>query len=220
VDPELAIAVERQYQAFWRRPPDEVVGCPCCTTAEQLLALVQTPLRELIAKELDFYAFKAITTVGDASDLRYYWPRLAELALRGELTTDLEVTFSKPREGEWRSWPFSQQEALLAFARAQMRALAQKGANSGSDHEIDTWVCAFGQFADDVTALLYPFLCSEPGPASALLQLYNRNEGDLARGALWNTFWDAVPENAERMRTWFASDEVLVALVRALDQTA
>src|SRR5262245_36945958 len=98
--PDLEEAIERQYQAFATRAPSAVHGCPCCTTPEELEVLVRTPLRELTPAQLDRYAFKAVTTVGDAADLRYFWPRLAELAARGELATDLEVVFSKPRHGE------------------------------------------------------------------------------------------------------------------------
>ena len=193
-----------------------MAGCPCCIEPWELEILVRTPLRELTAEQLETYAFSAVLTVGDASDLRYFWPRLAQLAAQDELKCDLEVVFSKPRHGAWHDWPSVEREALLAFSRAQILALAASGADP-DDYKLDAWVCALGQFTD-VTRLLNPLLLDEPERAAALLQLYSTNEDELARDALWNAFWQGVPENAARLRAWFASEAVVAALVRALDR--
>src|SRR5678815_394285 len=82
----LALALAEQYEAFTAPRPRSIEGCSCCTTPQQLAALVATPREELAASALDFYARKAVTTVGGTAELRYFWPRLAELSIAGAFT--------------------------------------------------------------------------------------------------------------------------------------
>jgi len=211
-------AVAALYDAFQSRPPLEVEGCPCCSDPEELQALVNTPRDALTAAQLEFYASSALLTVGGVDDLRHYWPRLVELSLTGELQTDPEIVFAKPRHGEWRNWPAAEQEALVALAHAQVDALAQ-GGDAIDDFAVETWVCAFGQFLADVTVVLSPLLRPEPGPMAALRKWYALNEDDLARDMLWDTFWEFAPGNAARVCAWFAEPSVRDAVNRALTST-
>ena len=75
--PRLERALAEQYTAFRRPKPSNVDGCSCCTDPAKLNALVRTPLRDLTANQLEFYAHSALFTVGSVTDLRYFWPRLA-----------------------------------------------------------------------------------------------------------------------------------------------
>src|SRR4051812_284387 len=63
--PELESACEEVAAASPRPAPRETAGCPCCTTPEELRALVETPLRALSEAQLGSYAFSALLTVGD-----------------------------------------------------------------------------------------------------------------------------------------------------------
>src|SRR5215208_4014606 len=109
---DLDAVLDELYAAFAGPAPREVVGCPCCTDPAQLRVLVAVPLRELSAAQLEPDAGAALHTVGDAEDLRYFWPRLVELAARGESPTDVETLFAKPREANWRAaWTPRQQAA-------------------------------------------------------------------------------------------------------------
>ena len=58
----LRAAIVAQYEAFGAARPQTVVGCEYCTTPGELRALVAKPREELGARELDFYARKALTT--------------------------------------------------------------------------------------------------------------------------------------------------------------
>lgn len=213
--PRVRAALAAQYDAFRRPAPRLVSGCPCCCDPAELATLVATPREALTAPQLESYASSALLTVGDVSDLRHYWPRLAELSITGALLTDAEVVFSKPRHGDWRSWPDDEQRALVDLATAQVEALTADDAAS-DEYAVDTWVCAFAQFLDDVTVLLPPLLRPTPGAEAALRQWYGLNERRLKRGKLWNAFWDSAPfENAARVRAWFQSPTVRVAIDRA-----
>jgi hypothetical protein len=113
----LREAIAAQYLAFAAARPDDVRGCACCTTSQQLAAIVSAPREVLGAAELDFYARKAMTTVGTVADFRYYWPRLAELALTDEILTDTEVLFGKPLYGAHYTWPKAEQDTEAARRR-------------------------------------------------------------------------------------------------------
>ena len=212
--PLVLSALAAQYDAFQSPTPRSVEGCPCCSDPAELRTLVATPRRALTAAQLEFYAFSALLTVGDVPDLRHYWPRLAELSVTGELLADAAIVFAKPRHGQWRTWPAAEQSALVTLAQAQMEALAA-GDPAVDGYAVETWVCAFSQFLDDATVLLAPLLRPEPGPAAALREWYALNAPRLARGRLSDSFWSSAPDNARRVREWFAAPEVRAAVDRA-----
>jgi hypothetical protein len=210
----IRAALAAQYDAFRMPAPRLVEGCSCCTSPEELESLVTTPRQALSAEQLEFYASNALLTVGGIEDLRHYWPRLAELSIAGELLTDAEIVFAKPRHGDWRSWPSAEQEALSALTHAQLEALVSDGGRL-DDYAVETWVCAFGQFLDDVTVILAPLLEAEPGPAAALRGWYALNKRSLAKRKLWSAFWESAPNNAEKVLNWFAQPHVQTAIERA-----
>jgi hypothetical protein len=210
--PEVERAIEQMYAAFARPTPREVDGCPCCITPEELRALVETPLRELSGDQLGSYSFSVLLTVGDVADLRYFWPRIAELSARGELWTDIEVVFDKPRRGEWRSWPRAEQEAIERFARAVMDDLARRELDA---FEVDGWVCAFGRMMEDVVPLLAPLLEPTAAAGANLFSLYSWNARRIGRGKLTNAFWDEESAaNEARVAAWLRGDAVSEALGR------
>lgn len=210
---ELEAAIEALYAAFARPAPREVGGCTrCCITPGELRALTETPLRELSGDQLGSYAFSVLLTVGDVDDLRYFWPRMAELSVRGGLWTDVEVVFGKPRLGEWRSWPRAEQDALERFARAVMGDLARREVDAS---ELDGWVCGFGRMMEDVVPLLAPLLEPTPAAEANLFALYSLNARRIGRGKLANAFWDdASAANEARVAAWLRSDPVSAALSR------
>lgn len=85
--------------------PRAIDACDCCRP-ESIAVLLQKPRAELTADELWSFAFRVLGTVGDAADLRYFAPRLLELALSDERTAiDVELVFGKLAQADWRDWP-------------------------------------------------------------------------------------------------------------------
>jgi len=78
---ELKTAVAGLYRAFADVPrPVRVTGCTnCCISEEELERLVEVPRDQLIAGELQSYAYNVPDTVGDEADFRYFLPRLLDL---------------------------------------------------------------------------------------------------------------------------------------------
>lgn len=213
----LRSAIDAQYQAFSGKAPADLAACPCCMTPAEVAILVSTPLRNLQADQIRAYARTAISTTGDASDLRYFWPRLAELSVLNELGVDPQIVFSKPRLGCWHAWSAEERGALLALVAAKMNTLAVQPASPTVAWELDTWVCAFGQFVDDITPFLSSLLQDSSANAhNMLFEWFTLNEEQLAAGWLRNPFWNGAPVNARRLIAWFSSQPVVDAIDQAL----
>jgi hypothetical protein len=202
----LVRAIAIQYESFPTVRPARVEGCACCTTPDQLCALVALPREQLSAADLDVYARKAITTIGGASEFRYFWPRLAELAIAGELTTDTEIVFGKPCYGRDQEWPSAEQDALLDLARALGRWL---GAEQLDDHAVDTWICSIGLLVEgiaDVRPFLAPLLDFTSAAESNLQAFVEWNRASVERKKrLTNGFWESAPTSAAAVLDWYAA---------------
>ena len=208
----LANAIERLYHAFDRPAPRSVEGCDCCMSPAERDALLAKPLRELSAPELESYAFSAVLTVGDGDDLRYFWPRLVELALEGELVTDREIVFAQPVYAEWRArWSAAEQEAVEGLAHAIVEWMAEEELEPV---DVDEWICALGRLGGDVTRYLDPLLTPTTAAATNLRGFYEWNARDLRRGELWNAFWEKEP-GAAHLVAWFGRPDVGAAIDRA-----
>ena len=117
----LGRAVEALYATFARFGLGRVAGCPHCVGDDDQRAIRRVPLRQLTGDDLDRYATKAVSTWGDADDLRHFLPRLLELAAQGDLTADVATVVGKLRPAQWPGWPLDQREAVEAFAGAWWR---------------------------------------------------------------------------------------------------
>jgi hypothetical protein len=214
----LRDAVADQYTEFTAPRPRAMHGCECCATAQQLSALVAAPREQLTASVLDFYARKAMTTVGGAFEFRYFWPRLAELAVQGELTTDREIVFGKPHYGAHHTWPEDEQRAILRLAGALGQWIA--GAELEPD-EVDGWVCAVGQLAEglaDVRPLIAPLLAETPAAWTNLRALVEWNRDSMQRKhQLSNAFWENAPTSAAAIVAWLGSKPGALAALHSLE---
>lgn len=104
----LADVVAALDDAFAAAPrPTAIDACPCCIRAEEIAVLLNTPRRRLQADDLAGYGVDVMNTVGGAEDLRYFTPRLLELALAPDGMTwpDMELLFIKLGRANWWSWP-------------------------------------------------------------------------------------------------------------------
>jgi hypothetical protein len=214
----LRDAIDAQYAAFPTTRPRTVEGCPCCTSPEQLAALVAAPREALGAATLDFYARKAMTTVGSQAEFRYFWPRLAELAIDGELLTDTEIVFGKPVYGDHHTWPPAERAALIRLASALGEWL---GAEELEPSAVDEWVCVIALLAENVADprdFLRPLLAATPAAWTNLRSFVDRNRDRMQRkGRLSNQFWDSAPKGASLMIEWLSSEPRAVEAARALD---
>jgi hypothetical protein len=209
----LKDAIDELYQAFARSTPASVDGCSHCTDKRELDRLVEKPLKELTAPELDDYAFSVLNTIGSEEDLRYFWPRIVELAVSGELLSDLEVVFGKPDEAGWREkWSARERAATERVAVAILENIAINGTITFG--EIDSWVCALSRILDDLPARLGPLLSGTEIADATVFDLVDANRAELARGRLENPFWDSSTPNYNALIDWLQSPAVRAAAER------
>ncbi|QKG24014.1 hypothetical protein [Actinomadura verrucosospora] len=174
-------AVGALYAAFTDVPrPARVHGCPCCVADGEDRPLLARPPRDLAAGDLARYAAKALNTWGDEDDLRYFAPRLLELAADDAFAyPDPEIVFGKLARAGWERWP--QRDAVAAFLDAfWTRSLA---AHPGP-LRIRTALCALGCASADVSPQLTEW--SRLPSGAAIRHLHDFATEDLAwkRGRL------------------------------------
>jgi hypothetical protein len=123
--PEFPGAIEGLYRAFAHRPaPSHVEGCPHCVDDSDHARLMARPLRQLTAQHLERYAFRAMTTWGDANDFAHFLPRLLELlASESGSSFDPARLLGKLELARWRTWPTNQVSAVERYLFAAWRAI-------------------------------------------------------------------------------------------------
>lgn len=206
------------YAAFTAKRPRHVHGCPCCTKPEALEKLTwhSQPREKIPAQDLDFYARKAMTTVGTADDFRYFLPRVFELCLDGKLETDAEIVFGKLACGSWRQWPQEEQAALVDLADAISRWwMAADAQNRGKTWEtISTWACCLGLYVDDLTPHLDRLLAPTAEARKNLIAFYDENAYSASQGKMGG-FWEKKSASTANAIAWLQSDRVLQAYLAA-----
>jgi hypothetical protein len=202
----LEEAIRAQYEAFPSVRPQTLGGCPHCTSPDQLQQLLARPREDLGAPQLSTYGHKAMTTIGGVAEFRYFWPRLAELSISGELFTAVETVFGKPVYGKHGTWPRREQDALLDLAAAVGEWLGSEELEPGA---ADTWVCCVGELCEGVASplqYLQPLLDPNPAAWANLLSWVEDNAPTIARKArLSNGFWSNAPASAAEVLGWYHS---------------
>lgn len=222
IDEDFESAVESLYESFARYKMAPVVhGCPHCTGEADQLRIRARPLRELDGGDLQRYAFKALSTWGDADDLRHFLPRLLELVARfGSVgATDGEIVLGKLVYGDWEKWPSKEREAirdfLWAWWRWLLRALPAVG---GPSSEPDA-LAIIAEVEDDLSPYLSAWLADGISPAAWRLfadfvNLHGKHWLDLSVKP-WNAFLDGRQLQVAQVGTWLADGATLAAAERA-----
>src|SRR5215472_3381655 len=155
-------AIEDLYRVFagYRLGP-HVEGCPHCVSDRDHARLYSRPLRSLSADDLNRYAFKAMTTWGDAQDFRHFLPRILDLAVSGDSdwSVDTEVVLGKLAYANWRTWPEREQTALRSVLRLRWSVgLTQVAADgfgsSNARFDTDSWLCGVARAGDEVASYI------------------------------------------------------------------
>ena len=197
-------AIESVYTNFADvARPDAVRGCPCCTDQAETCALLARPLRELSADDLDRYAWKAVTTMGTAADLTYFFPRLVELLIADELGADTEAVLAK-LEFVYDDWPQPRRRAVDALLEAVlMRTLTRNAA--------DAWICGCALGTTDAAARLTAALGAADTTAG-LAAWAGGNSDDSGDCDLLNGYWSGDDPGAVVLSAWLGRTDVRAVL--------
>jgi hypothetical protein len=215
----LETAVDRLYVAFAGEPrPADIEACPCCVSRDQVEALLgPEDLRTLPADVVADYAAHAMTTVGSASDFRYFLPRLLQLAVTdGFDWPDLEIAVGRLRLAGWTAWPADQQRAV----RDVLWALwTQTLGQHPSDPDADAVLCAIGNAEPDISGYLAFWASSlgtgEAAPALHLSDLISWSARvENGRWRLLNGFWE---HRDGQVADWLAAHSTRAAVRAGFD---
>jgi hypothetical protein len=213
----LAAAIDRLYAAFAAVPrPAEIEYCPCCFTADEESALLASAeLRQLPVDVLRPYAANVMLTVGGVDDLRYFTPRILEIACTvGFNWPDLEPIAGRLRMAGWRHWPSDQPHAV----RGALQTLwSTTLATFPVTPDIDTVLCALGNAEDDLDPYLTMWSAAlrHPPAAEHLRDLLSNGVRWNRRTMDWrlaNAFWDG---RDGRVLGWLAGAGIRHAVAEA-----
>jgi hypothetical protein len=218
----VAAAVDRLYAVFGASPQrSRVEFCRHCTTDDEVASIASTPVRELTAADLDRYLPKALTTWGDADDLRMVLPRVVELMSAHALATDPAVPLTKLARAGWRGWPHEQQAAIEdALSALWLSALA----TPPFEHRAWRLLTAIAEATDDVKPQLDDWqlvlFSSAPEREVALAQLLEL-DGAVTR---WNgeaapLFWSPRPGPASQLERFLRRPAIANQRRHAVDGT-
>ncbi len=131
-DDRVDAAINALYLAFAHYPyRASMPACAHCVSDEDLLALGAVPVRDLPAGLLARYALKAVSTWGEANDLKRVLPRLLELTIAGKMSIPAAVVTTKLQRAGWQKWPAEERRAVWQCLSAWWRHTLAGPAGSG-----------------------------------------------------------------------------------------
>lgn len=212
MQPSLSTAIDGLYEAFRTVPkPRSIEGCPCCIHTVDRRRLLESPVRTIDPQALSPFAFKAMTTVGAADDLRYFVPRILEVCAEDpHWWPDVEIVMDRVTMAGWHSWPSRERAAIEALVHAVLASARAEGDGSGV---LDAWICAASIAGIDVTACLEAML--DPTCRPALLAYWELNAREVEARRLGNAHWTRAPVMEQRIADWLRSDRVQAAIAAA-----
>lgn len=202
----VGIAVEELYRVFARYPARPgMEGCPCCTTDEDKAELASAPLRELSARQIQRFAFKAITTWGEVEDYKHYLPRILELAAEPDPEHDIGLEpwliAGKLKGNGWDGWPAPERKALEAWFIAFWEDILAHYRPGWDGYDDLQFLENVAEAFDDLSPFLDRWADNVTLPALLMLADFIVNElGDLmqAKGE-----WRNIPRR-QALTAWFS----------------
>ncbi|WP_196889458.1 hypothetical protein [Aureivirga sp. CE67] len=145
--------IEEIYQVFSvYNLSNSIESCPCCVSDEHKKNLMEKPLRNLEEENLSRFAFKAVTTWGNISDYKHFFPRILELMISPKNEIDEYIVFSKLNYLEWRSWQDSEQKIIFEVLLQWWKEMTQNDAYKLISP--DSLFFELGEFLGDYKILL------------------------------------------------------------------
>lgn len=191
----ISAHIDALYAAFADVPqPAHLPSCPCCQGRVDVDRLLGLPLKQLTANDLELYAFKAITTVGDVSDLRWFAPRLLELLVCDELGVDVEIVLGKFGLAQLDTWDAPLRTAVHdVFWAELLRRIVDETAPPAED-----WFCGISLAVSDLNPWLLRLDGVEPADARIGVARLRSELRQRDRSA----FWVGCPGNLALVQNW------------------
>jgi len=198
------------YRVFSKyEKPDDFPACKCCISEEAKVVLLSRKLEDLNESELSEYAADVFLTVGTLRDFRYFLPRILELSV-GEafLWPYPQIVLRKLRLAGWAEWPEDERTAVLEVLQDKFEALILSSNAHGQD--INQWLCAIGQFVDDLNPYLDQILQADDERLSEIVEW---NLSAFTKGELGSSFWEPGSTNERRFLAWLNQQPRIKAIL-------
>ncbi len=201
--------VNRLYEVFEDyRLTDSFRICDLAELTDDEMERFRGPLNRLTVRDLNGFAFSALTTWGNVSHFKHFLPRLFELALESPESFDsIEVLFGKLPYAQWTRWPEVEQEVVNEFLIVFWESAITSPMTDGIGDVTDDVLCAIGNTGVD----LFPFLeswaaSSHPSAHEHFAAFADCNPNMLNDpGTLSNAFWQGCPEQERFVVNWMKS---------------
>lgn len=188
------------WRAYWH-PPEQA-------------SIDSLPVRQLPEELMGFVLANVVCLYGGPSDLKYFLPRLLELAVQRPLREGLTAVFSAAYQAELPSWPDAERTAVHRFLRAWWRQVLAEPV-SFDTFPVEDALCAAAFAFDDLSVLLDEW--DRADGLNATLHVMNTarlhlSEEDGRVELALHPYWDVRPVQTEQVRAWLLSPAVLTRL--------
>ncbi|MFC4453731.1 hypothetical protein [Deinococcus sonorensis] len=209
---DLQGAVAALHRAFSDVPrPVHVTGCTnCCISEAELQRLVDVPREQLMADELQSYAYNVPDTVGEEADFRYFLPRLLDLVAQGELQgLGAGWVIRRLKYAPWTTWSSAQVQAIRGYLMVWWLDALSDPAGGPDEHlehlgEIEPPE-AFERYLDR-------WLTAGPVAIDHLATFVHQHIAELALGRGWDAFATRVA--TDTLYRWLRSGPPAQTLVQ------
>lgn len=200
--------LDPSWRAFWH-------------PAEQA-AIDSLPVRQLPEELMGFVLANVVYLYGGPADLKYFLPRLLELAVQRPLREGLTAVLSAAYQAKLPSWPEAERTAVHRFLLAWWRQVLPEPV-SFDTFPVEDALCAAAFAFDNLSELLDEWDRNENDGLNATLHIMNTvrlhlSEEDGRPRLALHPYWDVRPVQTAQFRAWLLSPAVLARLRSAAVQ--
>lgn len=219
----LEEAIAHLYHTFQHYELKTTINaCTHCVADSDRAKLYAKPLRDLIDSDLEKYAFKALTTWGDADDFRHFLPRLFELEVLHPKkivgVIDPEILFGKLAYANWYNWDLAEQQSIHAYFEALWSFVLLIHEPTPWTYS-DDYLCGIGCAVQTITPFLHQWETFLTRTALANLEGFlEQNEATIVqKRALTNSFWDKRPQQMQEVIAWVLNPHTITTFETAFE---
>ena len=201
--------VSELYRVFKPyRLGDDFTGCAHCVAETDSRRLASIPLRDLTVRDVDRYAFKAMTTWGTERHFKHFLPRLLELAFCDYLTFDFpEVLLGKLAYANWQSWPDPERDAIRRYLETFWVHQLNRHGDFPADERIRAVLGGLAEACTSIADYLVLWQeCAAVNPALHCAQLIHDSADEImTTGTL--ELWGKQQAQCKELVVWISSDK-------------
>ncbi len=187
---------------------DDFTGCDHCVAESESQRLASIPLRDLTVRDVNRYAFKAMTTWGTERHFKHFLPRLLELAYHDYLAFDFpEVLLGKLADANWRTWPDPEPDVIQRFLEAFWLHQLHCNGDFPTDERISRVLGGLAEACPSIASFLaLQEKCVAANPALHCAQFIHDFADEIITTGII-TLWGRPAAQCAELVAWISSDQ-------------